>query len=191
MNNDTEELAVEMPAYNLLNEIGWEVADWYMEKDGPRADLSSRERLDEVVLIGRLKHALAILNPNLPPAAIDQAANIISTDRSVMQMTSANQVVYGLLKNGVKVEYEHDGARKIATARVIDWTPANQNSFLAVRQLTVLGVMHKRRPDLILFINGIPVINIELKSAKKTEVDAIKENFRDYKDTIQIGRAHV
>lgn len=184
MNNDTEELAVEMPAYKLLGELGWELADWNQEKDGPRADLSGRERLDEVVLTGRLKQTLATLNPDLPAAAIAQAVGIITADRSIMQMTDANKTVYGLLKNGVKVEYEHDGARKTATARLIDWQNAKNNSYLAVRQLTVLGVMHKRRPDMVLFINGLPLINIELKSAKRTAEDAVHENFRDYKDTI-------
>ncbi len=144
-----------------------------------------RESAGEVVLLRHLVPALKKLNPKAPPEAIDAAVNELTRDRSVMSLAAANREVYALLKNGVKVEIRNpDGELVPERIRVVDWdTPAN-NHFLLVSQLWVTGDMYKRRPDLVGFINGLPLVVSEFKAVTERVEAAFKDNIRDYRQTI-------
>jgi type I restriction enzyme R subunit len=132
-----------------------------------------------------LRPALAKRNPELPPEALELAIQELSRDRSLMSMVNANREIYKLLRDGVTVRFRgHDGVETDETVRVIDWNEPGNNDFFLASQLWVSGEMHKRRTDLIGFVNGIPLLFIELKASHKRIKNAFHDNLRDYKDTI-------
>lgn len=164
--------------------LGWESIHAKNEIDGDPT-LLGREHHGEVVLKRYLYPALQKFNPGLPKEAINQAVKILIRDRSAMSIAKANQDVYQLLKNGVLVNFrDMDGNDTTERVKIIDWNEPNNNHFLLVSQFKVNGDYHHRRPDLIGFINGLPLLLIELKASHVNVYNAYKDNFRDYKDTI-------
>lgn len=147
--------------------------------------LLGRENQGQVVLVGHLKSALEKLNPDAPQEAIAHALTELTRDRSTASLVNANHDIYKLIKDGVKAEIRaEDGSFETINIKVIDFnTPAN-NDFLLVSQMWITGELHKRRPDLIGFVNGLPLVLIELKASHKNLRNAYQENIRDYKDTI-------
>ena len=180
----SEDALVEKPAIHLFGDLGWETANLFYETFG-RGGTVGRETDHEVVLVRHLSNALERLNPDLPPDAIARAVEEIIRDRSVMSAEAANQDVYRLLKDGVKVKvHNEDGSESVETIRVIDWNdPANNHFFLA-SQFWVSGDMYRKRCDLVGFVNGIPLLFIELKASHKRLENAYKENLRDYRTAI-------
>lgn len=143
-----------------LSEEGWDVAH------GP--DISpgeiNEERSDyrDVVLVGRVRDALIRLNPELPLYAVDDAVKTVLRAESQVVMTE-NWRAYQLLTQGVPVEYRtKDGTIRPVRAHLIDWNDAKKNNFIAINQYTVIG-KGERRPDVMLFINGLPLVVLELK----------------------------
>ena len=181
----TEDSLVEQPAIALLDELGWETVDAYGEFDHGKSTLG-RETKADVILISRLRPALQQLNPDAPSEAIDHAIEELSRDRSRMSMAAANREIYRLLKNGIRVavpDSEND-EEKIEVIRLIDWDNPANNDFLLCSQFWVTGEMHTRRADLVGFINGLPIVIIELKAAHRRLETAFTGNVRDYKDTV-------
>lgn len=180
----TEDELVEQPAINLFQELGWEHASCYEEFQGGESSLG-RETQGDVVLVERLRSALERLNPELPDSAIEEAIEELRRDRTRMSIAAANQDVYELLKEGVRVEVtDEDGDDIPELVRVVGWDEPDKNDFLLCSQMWISGEMHKRRPDLIGFVNGLPLIFIELKASHRRLETAYNDNFRDYKDTI-------
>ena len=180
----SEDTLIERPAIALFEKLGWETVNCFEETFGAFSTLG-RETSNEVVLIERLQPALERLNPNLPQDAIQLAMEELTRDRSLMSMTQANREIYKLLKDGVKVSYRDQlGEEAYETVFVIDWKNPANNDYLLTSQFWVSGDFHKRRPDLIGFVNGIPLVLIELKASHIGLEHAFKDNFRDYKDTI-------
>lgn len=180
----SEDALVEQPAIALFSELGWETANCWGEKFGEKSTLG-RETPTEVVLVSLLRPALKRLNPNLPKVAIDLAIEELIKDRSLMAPAQANRGVYKLLKNGVRVTVpsEEEGDR-IEIVRVIDWNEPEKNDFFLASQFWVLGEMYKRRADLVGFVNGLPLVFIELKTSHRRLENAYTDNLRDYKNTI-------
>ncbi|MCJ7792351.1 MAG: type I restriction endonuclease, partial [Dehalococcoidia bacterium] len=180
----SESTLVEEPAIESFNELGWETADCFHEFDGGKSPLG-RETPAEVVLLPRLQAALKKLNANLPSEAINLATEELTRDRSLMSMTAANREIYQLLKHGVRVNIpSHDGDEKTGIVHVIDWKEPWNNDFFLASQFWITGEMYKRRADLVGFVNGLPLVLIELKAAHKQIEDAFNKNLKDYKDTI-------
>ncbi|MGH3428552.1 MAG: type I restriction endonuclease subunit R, partial [Mycobacteriales bacterium] len=179
----TEDALVEQPALRLLADLGWEVASGFDESLGPAATLG-RDSQAEVVLVHRLRDALRSINPGVPDAAIETAIERLTEDRSAIDRVRANREVYRLLRDGMKVEAEVDGKRETVTVRYVHWNHAESNDWLAVSQLWVTGEIYKRRADVVLFVNGIPLVFIELKVSHKNVRHAYDDNLRDYRDTI-------
>jgi len=182
----SEQALVEQPAIELFGELGWETADCFHEFDSGRSPLG-RETPSEVVLIPRLRAALENLNPGLAAEATGLAIEELLRDRSVMSMTAANREVYQLLKDGVKVNLtssEEGYDEKTEVVRIIDWKEPWNNDFFLASQFWVTGEMYKRRPDLVGFVNGIPLVLVELKAAHRQIENAFNRNLKDYKDTI-------
>jgi type I restriction enzyme R subunit len=179
----SEDELVERPTLELLESLGYEIADAYTETLGP--DGLGRDDQSEVILRHRLAPKLAELNPDLPPVAIDTAIDELKLDRSTVDPTRANRAVHDLLRNGVKVTFtDAQDVRMTETVRVVDWSwPAN-NDFLAVRQFWMVGPLHTRRCDIVCFVNGIPLVLLELKASHKSVEQAYHKNLRDYRDTI-------
>jgi len=179
----SEDELVERPTLELLESLGYEVVDGFAETLGPGG--LGRDDQSQVVLRHRLAPKLAELNPSLPASAIETALEEIVRDRSTLSPTRANQAVHEQLRNGVKVAVtDEHGSRRIETVRVIDWTRPSNNDYLAVRQLWVVGPLHTRRCDIVCFVNGIPLVLLELKASHKTVEQAYRKNLRDYRDAI-------
>ncbi|CAM5796576.1 type I restriction endonuclease subunit R [Rhizobacter fulvus] len=172
---------VEMPAIDLLTSLGWSFKNLYAETFG---ELSSegRESASHVILARRLRAALVALNPGLPADAYAQAVEQLSQDRSKQIAVNANRDFYRLLKDGVKVKVpDEHGGHSTETLRVMDWaTPANNEFFLA-SQMWVAGDMYRRRCDLLAFVNGLPLVFIELKKPAVPLKSAFDDNLRDYR----------
>ncbi len=172
---------VETPAIDLLTSLGWSFKNLYAETFGEMAS-EGRESESQVILARRLRAALVALNPGLPADAYSQAIEQLAQDRSKQIAVNANRDFYRLLKDGVnvKVPDEH-GGHSTETLRVIDWaTPANNEFFLA-SQMWVAGDMYRRRCDLLAFVNGLPLVFIELKKPAVPLKSAFDDNLRDYR----------
>jgi type I restriction enzyme R subunit len=157
------ESVVEQAALAWLEASGWQIAH------GPEIapDMPAAERADygEVVLARRLRDALARLNPDLPPEALDDAFRKLTRPEGA-DLVQRNRALHRLLVDGVTVEYrDAEGAIRGAQTTVIDFDVVNNNDWLAVNQLTVSENKHTRRPDVVLFVNGLPVAVLELKNA--------------------------
>ena len=172
---------VEMPAIDLLTSLGWNFKNLYAETFGELGS-EGRDSESQVILNRRLRAALVALNPGLPADAYAQAVEQLAQDRSKQIAVNANCDFYRLLKDGVKVKVpDEHGGHSTETLRVIDWaTPANNEFFLA-SQIWVAGDMYRRRCDLLGFVNGLPLVFIELKKPAVPLKSAFDDNLRDYR----------
>ncbi|MEI7510581.1 MAG: type I restriction endonuclease subunit R [Candidatus Peregrinibacteria bacterium] len=185
MNPFSEDILVEQTVLSILKKV-WNDDACHINAYSDAEDAKlGREHRGEVVLKKYLLPALQKINPTLPPEAIEQAIEAITRDRSNLSLVKANQEIYRLLKNGVPVNVpQENGDSETERAQFFDFEHPENNSFLAVSQLWIVGEMYTRRPDIVLFVNGIPLILLELKAAHKSLIDAHRNNIRDYKDTI-------
>jgi type I restriction enzyme R subunit len=161
---DFSESTVEDAALAWLEELGYTILH------GPEigADTLTAERSDpsyrDVVLEGRLGHALSLLNPDLPPEALEDAFRKL-TRIDAPSLLERNRALQRMLVDGVNVEYRReDGSIAGAQAKVLDFEDPENNDWLAVNQFSVAEGQHLRRPDVVLFVNGLPLAVIELKN---------------------------
>ena len=156
------ETEVEQAALAWLEGIGWQV------HHGPdiAPDTPNAERVDygEVVLDQRLRDALACLNPDLPPDALEDAHRRLTLPEG-STLEARNRAFHQMLVNGVEVEYRGtEGRVRGDQVQVIDFHNPGNNDYLAVNQFTVTENRNNRRPDVVLFVNGLPLGVIELKN---------------------------
>src|SRR5713226_9067195 len=184
MHDYSEDVLVEQPTIALFATLGYETANTFYEKLGKNGTLG-RETYSEVVLVPRLRAALQRLNPGLSHEVIELAIEELTRDRSVLSSANANREIYRLLKQGINIRISaEEDAGLIETVRVIDWNIPTNNDFFLASQFWISGEMYKRRADLVGFVNGLPLIFIELKATHKGLENAYQDNLRDYKDTI-------
>ena len=156
------ESTLEEAALEWLASLGWAVAH------GPdiAPDTLTAERADygEVVLKSRLRSALAQLNRDLRAEALDDVfRKLLHPEGSTLE--ARNRALHRMLVDGVTVEYrDHGGSLRGAQVQVIDYSDPANNDWLAVNQFTVVENKHERRPDVVLFVNGLPLGVIELKN---------------------------
>ena len=173
--------------------LGWLADLGYAHLYGPDIafDGTAPERKDyrEVLLTQRLSDAIDRLNPDIPlPARQDALQQVVSL--GIPSQLSANHRFHQLLVTGVPVQYNKDGDTRGDFVRLIDWTDARQNEWLAVNQFTLKGHngknAHTRRPDIILFINGLPLVLLELKNPADEAADIWKayDQIQTYKEQI-------
>lgn len=178
----TEDHLVERPAIEIFSGLGWETVFAMEEVFGAEGTLG-RETPSEAVLTRNLRTVLKRLNPALPDATLSFAVDELTRDRSAMNPEAANREVWDLLREGVKVsvpDKEHGGQRA-ERVRVIDWEQPKNNDFLLVSQMTIVGPLYTCRPDLIGFVNGLPLVVIELKKPGVPAKQAFDENLTSYK----------
>ncbi len=184
MNQYTEDNLVEQPAMELLHSMGWDTINCYDEKLGKDGTLG-RETTSEIVLVRYLREAIKRINPTADIDAIDMAIEEITKDRSSLSPVAANKEIYKFLKDGVSVTYRDEYDEDVdGLIRVIDWNDSSKNTYLMTNQLWITGPVYKRRADIVGFINGIPLVFMELKAAHRNIENAYNDNLRDYKDTI-------
>ena len=186
MNPYSENQLVEQPAIALLKEIGWYTQDCSNEFEYDIEIRIGRETKSDVVLTDRLRAALERLNPDATEDAIDAAIEELTHSRAVMNLVEANREIYNLLKDGVKVTVTDPNTQEetVSVIKVIDWENPENNDFFAASQFWITGEMHNRIPDLIGFVNGIPLVLMEFKRIDENLYSAYNDNLRDYKDTI-------
>ena len=178
----TEDQLVEQPAIGLFADLGWETVCAMEETFGPSGTLQ-RDNPGEVVLVQRLRSALVKLNPKTPAESVSAAIEAIIRDRGAMTLPAANREVYSLLKEGVVVSVPDkvNGGQKNERLQVVDWDTPSNNDFLLVNQFSVTGALYTCRPDLVGFVNGLPLVVAELKKPGVSARVAFDENLTSYK----------
>jgi type I restriction enzyme R subunit len=176
--------SLEKAVIGLFESQDWTSLGCYEETLGASGTLG-RETTADVVLRPKLLTALKTLNPSLLVHALDLAIEELSRDRSLMVPVQANREIHRLLQNGVKVSFENSkGVQTTETVKVIDWVNPENNDFFLASQLWITGEMYKRRTDLIGFVNGLPLVFIELKASHLKVKNAFHDNLKDYKSAI-------
>ncbi|GEC36489.1 type I restriction enzyme R subunit [Sinorhizobium meliloti] len=192
--NSEDRLVQATFAVHLETALGWDsIYAWNDETFGPGGTLG-RASTSEAVLTRDLRAALVRLNPELPPSAIDDAVRALTVHDFSRSMVQHNQEFTRLIRNGVPVHYRDAMGRvRDARARVIDFDNApGSNRFLAVRELKLTGLRtpnYNRRADLVCFVNGLPVVFIELKAVYKNIRAGFDGNLRDYMDENVVAHA--
>ncbi len=177
--DDIEQAVVEKI---FRDQLRWQVLNAYTAQADHLNDGTQRTDKTEVVLRSVLRKKLEQLNPDLPPAALEQAAEILCQGRRAVSLIKANAAVYQLLREGVPVRYAgEEGKEETAFARVIDFAHPERNEFLAVRQLWIKGSLGYRRPDIILYVNGLPLVLIELKNSNVKVKNGYDDNLTNYR----------
>ncbi|MCX4156302.1 MULTISPECIES: type I restriction endonuclease subunit R [Paraburkholderia] len=150
-------------------------------------DGASAERADyrQVLLVERLRSAIARLNPGIPLQAREDAVQRVQ-DLGIPALLSANRRFHQLLVGGVPVEYQRDGETRGDFVRLVDWARPAGNEWLAVNQYRIQGPHHPRRPDVMLFVNGLPLVLLELKNPADQNADIWKAY-----DQIQTYKAQI
>ena len=169
----------------LAEQLGWESVYAHNHEDLGPESLLGRASEHEVVLVRTLRRALAELNPGRPEAAFDDAIRQLTATIGTQSIVVANRAMYALIRDGVPVTYRNEKNELVQDRlRVLDFERPVNNQFLCVRELWVRGDLYRRRPDIIGFVNGLPLLFIECKNVHRSLETAFKENYSDYCDTI-------
>jgi type I restriction enzyme R subunit len=169
--------------------LGWLKEVGYTHLYGPDiahdGEFPERDHYRRVVLVERLRSAIAKLNPKVPLAAHEDALKQVLELGLPVQL-SANRQFHRLLVSGVPVQYQKDGETRGDFVRLIDWVEVKANDWLAINQFSILGPKHTRRPDIILFVNGLPLVLLELKNPADVKADLGKafDQIQTYKEQI-------
>ena len=186
----SEDGLVEAATEQVLLALGWDVVTaWHNETFATANDrntgLLGRFKKSEVILERYLLQALEKLNPNLPASAYQQAIQFITGKMADKSIGAINKEKYESFKSGIEVSYKNDkGLEQKKNLTVFDFNNPENNHFLAVRQLEVQGRLYNKRPDVIGFVNGVPLVFFELKAHHVNLRSAFDDNLTDYKDTI-------
>ncbi len=163
------EAAVEAAALEWFGGLGYAVG--HGPHLAPGEPAAERESFGEVVLVGRLREAIRRLNPAIPEEAREEAL------RKVLRvgfgsMIQTNRAFHRILRDGVPLDYPRpDGSIAGDHVRLVDFGDVRANDWLAVNQFTVVEGQHNRRPDIVVFLNGLPLGLIELKNASDEDAD--------------------
>ncbi|MBE0590466.1 MAG: type I restriction endonuclease subunit R, partial [Hydrogenophaga sp.] len=174
---------LERESLSWLAAVGYAVhAGPDIAHDGPNPQ---RAGYRQVVLPFRLREAIQRLNPNIPTSAREDALQRV-LDLSTPALLSANRAFHKLLVGGVPVQYQKEGDTVGDFVHLVDWTNPGRNEFWAVKQFTIKGPHHTRRPDILLFVNGLPLVLIELKNPADENADIWKayDQIQTYKEQI-------
>lgn len=191
--NSEDRLVQATFAEHLERQLDWEsVYAWNEETFGPGGTLG-RDSTRDVVLKRDLRAALARLNPELPANAVEEAVAALSRYDHTRTVVQHNQAFHAMLRDGVPVHWRDErGQARQTLARVIDFADPLNNRFLAVRELKITGLRtpnYNRRADLVCFVNGLPLVFVELKAVYVNIRAAYEGNLKDYLDENVIAHA--
>lgn len=159
---------LEQLAITWFQDTGWEFR--HGPDIAPDSDTPERTDYRHVLLPTQLREALRRLNPDVPTAVLDEVAHHVAKPDHP-SLIQSNRAFHEALIDGVPVEVEGEGGRRGDRVRLIDFENPGRNRFLVVNQFTIQGSRHLRRPDLVCFINGLPIAVIELKNAAAEQAD--------------------
>lgn len=184
----SEDNLIEQTAIDIFfHRLGWDTLLAYNKESFGEGSTLGRLDKREVVIKRILLEKLRQFNPSLPDKAYQEAVEKLTEESSVKSLSEINYEKYKLLRDGIPVDYINEKGEPVKnrTLRLFDFEDAENNHFLAVRQLWLQGKSNReRRPDIIGFVNGIPLLFIELKAAHRKLENAYNDNFTDYKDVI-------
>lgn len=177
-----DEEMVELATLQILSELGYEHIKG--ADISPGGESEERESYSDVILKERVKNALFKINRNLPQGALDEAYRQIIAFNSP-SLDENNKHFHNLMVNGIDVTFKENGETRTKKAYIIDFEDIENNDFIAVNQFTVVEEETKR-PDVVIFVNGIPLVVVELKSASDENVgiDEAYNQIQTYKRTI-------
>ena len=183
MPNFISEDQIEQALVQKLQHLhGFDTLNCYTENGEDLNDGSGRTNKRDVILADRAQEAAIRLNPDIPDAAIEDALEKLLDRRHTMTLFAANREIYSLLRDGIPVEFENSqGQRQQEFVRLLDFNDPNNNRYLAVTQLWIKGERSFRRPDVLLYVNGIPLVFIELKNSNVKLRNAYDDNLTTYK----------
>jgi type I restriction enzyme R subunit len=184
----SEDNLIEKAAIDLFfNQLGWDTLLAYNKEGFGEGSTLGRLNKKQVVLKRIFLKKLKQFNPNLPEQAYNQAYEKLIEESITKSLAEINFEKHQLLRNGIPVDFINEKGEQVKnkTLKVFDFDNADNNNFLAVQQLWLEGKSNRqRRPDIIGFVNGIPLLFIELKAAHRKLENAYNDNFTDYKDVI-------
>ena len=159
MPNFISEDQIEQALVQKLQHLhGFDALDCHTDNAEDLNDGSNRASKRDVILVDRVREAALRLNPDIPRAAIEGALGKLCERRQAMTLIAANQEIYGLLRDGIPVVFDNaQGQSQQERVRLLDFNVPGNNRFLAVTQLWIKGERGFRRPDVLLYVNGIPL----------------------------------
>ena len=174
---------IENFAIEILQSIGWEYVHGLLI--APGAEQAERESFEQIVLVNRLRKTVSALNPNIPSVAQEQAIQKVLRIYSP-ELLHNNEAFHQLLIEKVKIPYQQDGFERSYEVTLIDFEKPLNNEFLCVNQYTIVEKNQNKRPDVLLFVNGLPLVVIELKNAADENATMRKafDQLQTYKSTI-------
>lgn len=188
MPNFISEDQIEKAAVTLLKDrFGYRTLNCFTQEADDLNDRSNRSNKQEVVFLNILREYAMKLNRNIPEPVIDEALSRLTAHRYTMSLILANKEVYGLIRDGIPVQYENKSGRiEHGIVKVIDFGNPKENDFLAVTQLWIKGERYPRRPDILIYINGLPLVFIELKNSNVKVQNAYEDNLVNYRQDIPL-----
>ena len=182
----SENILVQESAGNLLrDELGWEVVYAYNKEVLGESGTLGRKDYKEILLTRYIRAALHKLNPWITPAQIAEAIQTLEQRLSTASLLQVNEEKYFLLRDGVPVTVRRpDGKSETRRAALIDFQNPAENHFLAVREMKIHSEYYRKRTDIVGFVNGLPLLFVELKNTTVDVQNAYTDNYRDYLDTI-------
>lgn len=177
------ESAIEDFAIQLFEQLGYSYI--YAPEIAPDSDTPERGHYDEVILKDRLRSAVRRINPSVPTQALQEALKDVERIHSP-ELLSNNETFHRLLTEGVKVSYQDNGQERGDLVWLIDFENTENNEFVVANQFTVIENNQNKRPDLVLFVNGLPLVVIELKNAadENATIKSAYKQLETYKYTI-------
>ncbi len=177
------ENAIEAFAIKLFERLGYSYI--YAPEIAPDSERPERSRYEEVLLAERLRMAVRRINPLIPLAAQHDALKEVEQIHSP-ELLANNEKFHRMLTEGVKVSYQQEGSDRGDLVRLIDFANPENNDFVVANQFTVIENNQKKRPDVILFVNGIPLVVMELKNAadENATIKSAWQQIETYKQAI-------
>ena len=182
----SENILVQESAGNLMHEeLGWDVKFAYNTEILGENGTFGRKSYKEILLVRYFREALKRLNPWITDSQISEAQNVLEGHLSTSSPMQINEEKYFLIRDGIDVTVKHkDGRTETKKAAVIDFRNVENNYFLAVEELKIHGDLYRRRTDIVGFVNGIPLLFVELKGTNVDVQNAYNDNYTDYQNTI-------
>ena len=182
----SENILVQESAGHLLqDELGWEVQFAYNTEVLGENGIFGRKSYKEILLVRYFRAALKRLNPWITDEQITEAQETLEKRLSTSSLLQINEEKYYLIRDGIPVTVRYsDGRTETRTVAVIDFGNPYNNDFLAVKEMKIHGDLYRRRTDIVGFVNGIPLLFVELKKHTVDVQNAYYNNYTDYQDTI-------
>jgi len=190
MKHNLNESSIEQLTIELLQSLGWENVfgpDIAPDTEKSNVGIARRKSFEDVLLLDILENNLKLINPQIPDDAIHDAIKTIShLPNHFPNLMSNNEAFHRLLTEGIPVTYRKNGEEKGDIVKIIDFENRENNEFHAINQFTVIENHINKRPDIVLFVNGIPLVVIELKNPadENATIKSAYNQIQTYKQTI-------